>query len=113
MLAKENRIRLNKEFDRVFKSGQSFYGKTIGFRVAANNFSESRFGIMLGLKVSKKAVVRNRIRRQIRAIISQELDLIKSGYDIVLIVLPAIIEQDFLMIEKTIKNGLKRADLYK
>lgn len=113
MLAKENRIRLNKEFDRVFKSGQSFYGKTIGLRVAANSLLSSRFGIMLGLKVSKRAVIRNRLRRQIRAIISQEMKLIKEGYDIVFIVLPAIIDQDFLVIEKIVKNSLKRAGLYK
>ncbi len=112
MLAKENRISLDKEFDRVFKTGQSFYAKILGIKVASNNLPYSRFGILIGLKVSKKAVVRNKIRRQIRAIISKELLSIKPGKDIVIIVLPPILGKNFKEIKEEVLGGLKKLRLY-
>jgi len=112
MLEKKNRIRLDKEFDRVFKTGQSFYGKVLGLKVAHNDLACSRFGIMVGLKVSKKAVIRNKIKRQIRAIISQELSLLKTGKDVVIIVFPLILDKSFEEIKKVLKNGFERVKLY-
>lgn len=113
MLAKENRINLNKEFDRVFKTGQSFYAKEIGIKMIPTNLEYTRFGLLVGLKVSKKAVIRNKIRRQIRAIISQELPKLKTGADIVVITLPLILDKNFEEIEKTLKMGFKKLNLYK
>lgn len=113
MLAKENRITLNKEFDRVFKTGQSFYAKEIGVKAISNSLNLSRFGILVGLKVSKKAVIRNKIKRQIRAIISQEMPNLKGGKDVVIISLPLILEKNFEEIEKTLKFGFNKLNLYK
>lgn len=113
MLAKENRIRLDKEFDRVFKTSQSFYVKTLGIKVATNDLAYSRFGILISLKVSKKAVVRNKLRRQIRAIISQELPLMKPGKDVIIIVLPLILNKKFEEIKEELIRGFKKLGLYK
>ena len=110
MLERKNRIRLNKEFDRAFKAGQSFYGKVFGFKVADNGLDISRFGLMVGLKVSKKAVVRNRL---IRAIISKELPKIKEGKDVVIIVFNLILDKNFEEIETGIKMAFKKLNLYK
>ena len=79
MLEKKNRINLDKEFDRVFKTGQSFYAKIFGIKTANNGLAETRAGFLVGLKVSKKAVIRNKIKRQIRSIISQELPKDRQG----------------------------------
>ena len=49
MLEKKNRICLDKEFDRVFKTGQSFYGKVLGLKAAPNDQAFSRFGLMVSL----------------------------------------------------------------
>lgn len=113
MLKKENRIRLDKEFDRVFKAGQSFYGKEIGFKIAKNNLALSRFGILINTKVSKKAVVRNKIKRQIRAIIERNLENISGGYDLVIIVFPQILDKNFKEIEKILLNGFHRLKVYR
>ena len=113
MLERKNRIRLNKEFDRAFKAGQSFYGKVFGFKIADNGLPVSRFGLMVGLKVSKKAVVRNKLKRQIRSIISQELPLIKEGKDVVIIVFNLILEKSFVEIQTGIKMAFKKLNLYK
>ena len=113
MLEKNNRICLDKEFDRVFKTGQSFYGKVLGIKIADNNLKSTRFGIMVSLKVSKKAVVRNRIKRQIRSIISQYLGLIKGGKDVVIIVFPLILDKNFEEIKKILAGGFEKLRLFK
>ena len=105
MLKKDNRIRLNKEFDRVFKTGQSFYGKFLGVKMAANDLGLVRVGIMVSTKVSKKATERNLAKRRIRSIMNGILPSLKPGRDIVIIALPPLVEQDF----KTIKSFLEQA----
>lgn len=113
MLKKENRISLNKDFDRVFKTGQSFYGKILGFKLAKNNTKVSRFGIIISAKISKKAVVRNRIKRQLREIIQSELPNLKKGQDLVLIAFPLILDKNFEELKKILKKAFERFSLYK
>ncbi|MFA5109620.1 MAG: ribonuclease P protein component [Patescibacteria group bacterium] len=113
MLKKGNRISKNKEFDRVFKAGQSFYSKVLGFKAAPTDLDAFRLGVLINTKISKKAVVRNRFKRQIRQIIQNRLDKLKPGYDLVIIVLPLILDKNFQELEKNIETGLKRLNLYK
>ncbi|MGI6373859.1 MAG: ribonuclease P protein component [Patescibacteria group bacterium] len=112
MLAKKNRILLNKEFDQIFKTGQSFYGQVLGAKVVDGNFPETRVGILVGLKVSKLAVVRNKIKRQLREIIRQELPLLKKSKDLVIITLPTITKADFNQLAKEVQMVFKKLDLY-
>ncbi|MFZ4632055.1 MAG: ribonuclease P protein component [Patescibacteria group bacterium] len=113
MLEKNNRICLNKEFDRVFKTGHSFYAKELGIKLVENDREKTRFGILVGLKVSKKAVARNKIKRQIRAIIRENIPLIKDGKDIIIVTLPEIINSSYESIEKSLRLGFKKLNLYK
>ncbi|MFA5131579.1 MAG: ribonuclease P protein component [Patescibacteria group bacterium] len=113
MLEKKNRIRHDKEFDRVFKTGQSFYGKVLGLKTAANSLEYNRFGILVSLKVSKKAVIRNKIKRQIRSIISKEMTNMRGGKDIVIVVFSLILDKTFAEIKTTLQTGFTRANLYK
>jgi ribonuclease P protein component len=113
MLKQENRIGLNKDFDRAFKAGQSFYSKIIGIKAVTNDDNKKRFGILINTKVSKKAVVRNRIRRQIREIIKQNLDNVISGKNFVIIVFPLILDKNNQEIQESIETGLKKLRCYK
>ncbi len=113
MLEKKNRIRLDKEFDRVFKTGQSFYGKVLGIKTAVNSLEYNRFGILVSLKVSKKAVIRNKIKRQIRSIISKEMPEMRAGKDVVIVVFSLILDKEFEDIKDILKTGFSRAKLYK
>ena len=46
---------------------------------------ETRFGIVVSKKTSKKAVLRNKTKRVIRNIISQNLDRISKSKDIIIV----------------------------
>jgi len=113
MLNKKNRLRLDKDFDNAFKQGQSFYNDVFGLKLAKNNLNEFRLGVLVGLKVSKRAIRRNRIKRQIREIVRLETPKLKTGYDLVVITLPKIVDKDFPEIKSLLLEGLKKLELYK
>ncbi len=113
MLKKTNRITKDKEFDRVFKTGQSFYTKVFGVKAADNDLGTVRLGVLVSTKVSKKAVVRNKLKRQIREIIQKELPGLKEGKDLVIIVFSQILDKNFEEIKDGIIFGLKKLRLYK
>ena len=113
MLDKINRLTQDKEFDNVFKLGRASYSQILGIKTAANKKSNSRFGVLISTKISKKAVARNKLKRQIREIIQSQITKIKPGYDIVVITFPLIIKADYKKLEKTINQNLKKLSLYK
>ena len=108
MLAKKHKLTKQKDFDNTFKNGKASFDSILGIKVINNDLPESRFGIMVSTKISKKAVDRNKIKRQIRSVIEKELDNIKQGKDIIIITLPAILNKTFQEIEKSIKNNLTK-----
>jgi len=116
MLKKQYRLTKNKEFETVTRQGKAVYSPVLLIKNINNNFNYSRFGFIVSNKVSKKASQRNLIKRRIRDIISQVLDNITKGKDIVIIVSPKIInEQGKVMvyekIEKNLLNSLHKAKL--
>lgn len=113
MLDKSNRITKDKEFEAIFKGGKGAYSKILGIKTISNKLEDSRFGILVSTKVSKKAVIRNRIKRQIREIIRLKLEEITRGQDCVIITLPQIKEADLKQIENALMFCLKRLRLVK
>lgn len=65
-----------------------------------NNLNKNSFRIIVSVKVSKKAVVRNKIRRQIREILRQAN--LKQGYDIVVITNKDILNKSFQEIKQRV-----------
>ena len=112
MLKKENRLTKNKDFDQVFKNGRSSYSRVLGVKAINNNLSVNRFGILVSIKVSPKAVIRNKIKRQIRAIINDELFLLKKGFDCAIVVFPLILAKNYTEIEAIIRERWRKLNLY-
>ncbi|MGD1863770.1 MAG: ribonuclease P protein component [Phormidesmis sp.] len=54
-----------------------------------------RFGVSISRKVSKRAVVRNRIKRQLKAIIRDRFMAIDPAWQIVIVVRPPAVECSF------------------
>ncbi len=113
MLKKIHRLTKDKDFDNIFKNGRSSYNKILGIKAMANQQVNSRFGIVVSAKISKKAVERNKIKRQVREIIRARLDGIKSGYDIMIISLPDILGKSYQEIDESISRHFRKLGLYK
>ena len=78
-----NRIKKNVEFNKVIEEGQLIKSDSLTLYFLENSLGYTRIGISIPKK-SGKAVVRNKMKRQIRAIIASDLKLDKS-FDCVLV----------------------------
>lgn len=109
MLAGANRLKKKKDFERVFKQGKGFREGFLSLRVAENSLKINRFGFIVGQKVSKKATVRNKVKRRLRELVKDSLPRTKQGLDIVLITGRGIEKQGLAetkdSFDKLLKNG--------
>ncbi|MBU1164592.1 ribonuclease P protein component [Patescibacteria group bacterium] len=111
MLAKINRLAKQKDFDHVFKRGKSVFSANLKLRFVRNELKNSRFAFVVSNKISKKATVRNRIRRQLSEIVRTNLTTIKKGNDVVVVVKQTILKKDFEQITNELLTNLKKAKL--
>jgi len=109
MLKKDSRIGKNKEFDRAFKLGQSFYGKFLSAKIVDNNLGRLRLGVLVSTKISKKAPIRNLVKRRIRSALRQSVVSLEDGKDVVIVALPLILDKNFKEIKTLIKDILNKA----
>ncbi|MDY7021894.1 MAG: ribonuclease P protein component [Cyanobacteriota bacterium] len=71
----------------------------------------TRIGISISHKVSKRAVIRNRIKRQIRAALRQLLPKLSNGWDIVIVVKPTAIECNYAKFLQELEQLLVQAEV--
>lgn len=111
MLSLKNRLKVGKDFNRVYKKGRGVFFEGIFVKFLENGREASRVGFSVGIKFSKKAVVRNKIKRQLRAIMRKEMKNLVGGFD--MIVIPQKIKEGetYKGIEEKVNNVLKRAKL--
>jgi len=81
VLPKTNRLKKTKDIELVFKKGKTYKEGCLFFKVFKKGLPVSRFCFIASQKVSKKAAVRNRIKRRMREAIRKELPNIKPGFD--------------------------------
>lgn len=112
MLPRLNRIKKKKDFEVVFKKGASCKNSLFVLKVLKSNYEQSRFGFVVSQKVSKKAVIRNKIRRSMAQVAGTELNKIKQGLDLVFIVLPGANEKNASEIKENFLSILKKSGSY-
>lgn len=100
MLPLKNRLKNKKDFDEVFKKGKGAEGFFLFLKTKNNGLNESRFGFIVSRKVSKKAVIRNKIKRKLRAATGSRTDFIKKGLDVVVFVKKGGDKKELLEMEK-------------
>ena len=113
MLLKENRLKNKKDFEYLFRKGLRFKEDFLELRVLRNKLKDSRFGFVVGKVVSKKATIRNKIKRRMRDIVRKKIYDIKNGLDCVVISRPTLSNKNFLEIEKTINSIFNKAGILK
>ncbi|AFA50287.1 ribonuclease P protein component [Acetobacterium woodii] len=104
-LSKEN------EFKQVFKVGDVFGNRVLVFYFLKNEKKENRLGIIVSKKVSKKAVVRNKVKRRIKEAYRHNEDSFTKGYDIILIAKESIKDVPFSSLEKSLKHLFYKKNL--
>lgn len=124
-LSKSHRLRSRSDFSLVYQKGDRHKSAHLTLRVlkrasiqsikdlceGAKPLCPSRFGIAIGLKVSKKATTRNRIKRQIRAILRQFLPRLAPGWDVVVVVHPQAVRCDYEQFLRELEQLLTKAEV--
>ncbi|MCK4781867.1 ribonuclease P protein component [Candidatus Parcubacteria bacterium] len=111
MLSKENRLRNKKDFDRIFKKGKGFKQDFLFLKLIKNNLETNRFGFIVSQKISKKAVIRNKIKRRLRESIKAKSGEMRVGYDVVLLPDTDIKEKSFEEINENVNRVLIKAKI--
>lgn len=82
-------------------------------RVKNNNLNVSRFAVVVSKKIDKRAVGRNKIKRQVRNCIEKLLPNIKEGKDVLIIARADVREKTEEEILLIIKESFEKAKLLK
>ncbi len=69
---KQQRILTPAQYQAVFEKRQSQHNSSFGIYVAKNDQTFARLGLVVSKKVSKKAVVRNTIKRRVRELFREQ-----------------------------------------
>lgn len=87
-LSRKYRLSDSSEIIRVIKKGRSFDSKFFRIKFLPADAGFTRFSIIISSKVSKKAVIRNKIKRTLSETIRLNIPKIKPGFSIVVLVKP-------------------------
>ena len=107
MLPKTNRLTKSREIQVVLRKGQGIKRKSLLLKIGTQPaLSPPRFAVVVSRKVSKKATVRNKIRRRILEALRREMGGIK-GVHCVVMALPGSATLGFKDICEAIKQTLR------
>jgi ribonuclease P protein component len=126
-LPKVHRLRHRRDFNTVYQVGSRQSSPSLTLRAlrakpreqaAANPAAElvapvlpTRIGISISQKVSKRAVVRNRIKRQLKASFRDLLPQIAAGWQLVVVVKPSATQCSYEQFLQELKQLLCRAEV--
>lgn len=109
-LPKRYRLTRPREFTTVYQRGKRASTEHMILRILwcsqDGAIQSPRFGITVSQKVSKQAVVRNRLKRQVRAALQTLLPNMESGFWAVVVLRPASIQCDYGQILRELEQLL-------
>ncbi|MFH1643304.1 MAG: ribonuclease P protein component [Patescibacteria group bacterium] len=111
MLPIANRLKKNKEIKQVFEGGTRFQQGLLIIKTIHNTLEQSRFAFIASQRLSKKAVVRNRVKRRLREIVSLNLKDMSGGRDVVIIASIGFDHQDFNQSKEDLEKLFLKAGL--
>lgn len=105
MLARNLRLRRNKDYKTVFAQGKSFSSKYVVFYFMGGT---PKYGFIASKKVGN-AVQRNRAKRLMREVIRRHLSELQQNLEIVCIARASLKGVSYSDVEKSVLNALKKA----
>lgn len=107
---KEHILKENYIFQKVIKENKPYKTRNFILYIEKNTLETYKFGFSVGKKIGN-AVTRNKIKRQLKHIISK--NNYQNNFNCIIIVGKGILNKNFDEIEKTINIALKNLKLIK
>jgi ribonuclease P protein component len=109
-MKKENIVRKNYEFSDIINNNNKFKNKYFIVYIKENELSKTRFGISVGKKIGK-AVVRNKLKRQIKNILDMQKKDYQNNLDCIIIIKRDILNLKFEDIKKELIDVLIKSNV--
>lgn len=109
-MRRELRLRRPQDFQRLRREGRVYRRPGLLLSIAPNDLSHNRYGIIVGKRIGN-AVQRNRLRRQLRAVLTTFHPQLEPGLDTVWIVQKPLKGQPYPVIVRTVNDLLLQAGL--
>lgn len=94
MLSRRNRIGDSEMIGRLAKMGMVHRGNLLMFRYMKKGEGLSRFAVNISKKIDKRAVVRNRLRRQIHEALRISLPSLRANFDVLITAKSAVAQRN-------------------
>ncbi len=109
-MKKKNIIKESFEFDRIIKNNKSQKYKDYIIYIEYNNNEDYHFGLSVGKKVGN-AVIRNKVKRQLKSIIDK--NKYKNGFNCIIIVRKEILSKTFNEMSEDLNIFLNKLNIIK
>lgn len=103
-------LKLNHEFRRLYAKGKSAVNPCMAVYCRKNRLGYNRLGFTTGTKLGK-AVVRNRVRRQLREMYRLHLPEMKKGYDVILVGRVKAVHTPYAAMDRQYVQALRALEL--
>ena len=113
-MRKSYRVKSEKDFQTVFKDGDSVANRAfVIYKIEKTENKHFRVGISVGKKVGHTAVIRNRLKRYIRAVLTERKADIDPQIDFLVITRPYARNFDMTKVRKNLVHALTLAHVIK
>ncbi len=107
-MRKSYRVKSEKDFQKVFEHGTSVANRAfVVYKLEAKQNHHFRVGISVGKKVGHTAVARNRLKRYIRAVLTDHKAVINPKLDFLVIMRPYARNFDMPAVRQNLLHALE------
>ena len=124
MLQQENRLKRKRDIEITFSEGRFIAGNLLNLKIWKVDplkypkrkyiGDELQFAFVVGVKIDKRAVVRNRLKRQMREVVRLLMKdkKIQPGFFVMCMAKKEMIDQEYSKIDKDFVDSLRRARIF-
>lgn len=110
MLKKQNRLKKRKEFGYIYKHGSYSACKILSVIYCPAYSKPAKIGFSVSAKIGN-AVTRNKVKRQLRSIVSTLVESINNKYNYIFVARIGIENCDYMQIQNSVLYCLNKAGL--
>jgi len=112
MLSKKHRLTKREDFSIIYSKGSYVERDGFAIKYLQTGQSVTRIGFSVGKNFSKRAVRRNRARRILQETCRIYMQLLKPGFDIIVILRPGHEDIEFAKAKDVLKQIFLKANLF-
>jgi len=90
----------------LLSHAQFFSTPLFSLKIQKNNLSYNRYGFVVSKKISKRAHIRNRSKRRVRAYVETLSSRLAPGYDMLFILKTSVTSQPSVVVQKDVEKAL-------